>query len=77
MKHPTPKLTLGLAFLALVCLKPAFGTTINFSDSFEGSSFNPFWTVVQQNGTVSRVGDWRGSSEIPPEPRFQPPPHHT
>jgi hypothetical protein len=24
-----------------------------------------------------RVGDWRGSSEMPPEPRFQPPPHHT
>jgi hypothetical protein len=47
-----------VALLSLVSLvgfgvSPSTAGTITFSDSFEGSTFNPFWTVVQQNGSVA------------------------
>jgi hypothetical protein len=32
---------------------PAQAMPISFSDGFEGATFDPFWTVTEQNGTVS------------------------
>jgi hypothetical protein len=41
-------------------------------------SFNRANQVNTYTGpTPGRVGNWRGSSEMSPRPRFQPPPHHT
>jgi hypothetical protein len=45
---------LSMAVL-LVLVSPAAASPIvfSYSDSFEGATFDPFWTVTQQNGTVS------------------------
>jgi hypothetical protein len=35
----------------------ARGDTVSYSDGFEGSSFNPFWTLTQQLGTITLSTD--------------------
>ncbi len=48
------RLTTPLLIIALGVLTPlAPAGTITYTDGFEGSSFNPFWTVGQVTGTVS------------------------
>jgi PEP-CTERM motif-containing protein len=42
-----------LALVSIWHVSPAGASTITFNDSFESGTLDPFWTVVQQNGTVS------------------------
>ncbi len=43
--------------LMLISASTASAATITYSDNFEGSSINPFWTVSQQFGTVQLSSD--------------------
>ena len=40
------------AFILLVVF-PLAGFAQGYSDDFEAATFNPFWTLVQQNGTIA------------------------
>jgi hypothetical protein len=51
MMKPRWKLLVVNAILGLAVALPAWAGS--FSDSFEGSSFNPYWTITQQYGTVT------------------------
>jgi len=53
MRRPTKFLNRRAALLVLVGLAPLASADITYTDGFEGSSFNPFWTVGQMTGTVS------------------------
>jgi len=44
---------LSFVFLMGLWVSGSEADTITFADSFEGSATDPFWTVIQQNGTVS------------------------
>ena len=44
------------AILAVVTF-PLAGFAQGFSDDFEASTFDPFWTLVQQNGTIALSTD--------------------
>jgi len=42
-----------------------------------GSFETEGWQYKELSSIRGRVGNWRGRSESPSEPRFQLPPHHT
>jgi hypothetical protein len=53
-------LVCGAAFflMSIAGLAPgARADTVTFTDGFEGSSFNPFWTLTQQLGTITLSTD--------------------
>jgi hypothetical protein len=53
MNIKTGKFATSLLLIALGGLAPLASADITYTDGFEGSSFNPFWTVGQVTGTVS------------------------
>lgn len=58
MKHPLLKITLPILIVVLLVTagaKPAAAQ--NYSDGFETPSINPFWTVRQDNGSVTPSTD--------------------
>jgi len=50
-------LTLLLASSMFLVQNPVVFAQISFSDSFEGTTIDPFWTVTQQYGTVTLSSD--------------------
>jgi hypothetical protein len=46
-------LSLTMALFVIAAASPASAAAITFNDGFEGSTIDPFWTVVQQNGSAA------------------------